>query len=368
MKKIIVVVLVLAVALLATSASAQQASTTGAFTKAGSAGAQFLKIGVGAKAMAMGGAFSSIADDASALYWNPAGIASLDGLNFHLTYTDWIADLTLSYLAISVPASQRVKIGFSFTSLAYGDPMDITTIEQPEGTGATFNAADIAFGVSCAMALTDKFSLGITAKYVRNQIWDLSASGFALDVGSIYNTGYKGIKFGMAISNYGADRAFSGQSLIVSYDPDPETDYAPWESQLYNTPFPLPLNFHAGISTDVFKGLLQDMENHSLVVAIDFLHPNDNKERLKMGVEYGWSNLVFLRGGWQYCPKYTIKHTDELGNVLSEESYNTASLGLSFGGGLKFKLGGGTSACLDYAYSDLGDLKQAHRFSINFKM
>ncbi len=321
-------------------ALAQNGTTATDFKKAGGAGAQFLKIGVGTRAMGMGGAFAAVATDLSALYWNPSGIAQLDGINFSVQHTAWFADMSHEFVAASFPVGDRIRLGVSTTYFDAGD-IEITTIDAPEGTGANYSVSDIAVGVTFAMDMSDEFSVGITGKYVEDDIYDLSASGLAFDAGTMYNTGWRKMKIGMAITNFSGDFSFDGQSLIVKY-PDPvNPNNRPLEAQLLNESYPLPLTFRAGLSIDALDGV----EGQSLTVAGDFVHLTDNPEKFNLGAEYVWNDLLALRGGY-------IFGSDEFG--------------VNVGGGVMIN-SGSFQGSVDYAWADLGKLGNGHRFGISMK-
>ena len=154
------------------------------FSKAGTSAAQFLKIPVGARAAGMAYAYTSLVDDATALYWNPSGIASMDKVQASVSHSPWIAGLSHSYAGIVVPAEGIGAFGISAIALQT-NKIEQTTIELPEGTGTYYDAMDFAVGVSFARAMTENVSIGATIKYVSQRIWNESAETFAVDFGAI---------------------------------------------------------------------------------------------------------------------------------------------------------------------------------------
>jgi hypothetical protein len=314
------------------------------FKKAGGSGSQFLKIGVGARAMGMGGAFAGVSDDISALYWNPAGIASLKGVNIGFEYNSWFADMKHSFLGLSFPVSDDYKIGLSVDMLDAGS-IEITTLTSPEGTGSSYSVSDIAVGGTIAGRLTEQFSFGITLKYIQNTIFDLNATTLAIDAGTLYDLGLDGLKLGLSVTNLGGEAAFEGQSLSVSVDRPGDAasniNSRPLDAQLTNTPYSLPLSFRGGLSYDFFRG----KENQNLVVAADFIHLSDNPEKFHVGAEYVWNDLLSLRGGYQ--ARY-----DELGFTV--------------GGGVKFN-SESFSGSFDYVYASLGVLGASNRIGVRLK-
>ena len=176
------------------------------FEKVGTFDGQFLKIGIGARAAAMGGAFVAVADDASALYWNAAGIARVESDRSQLQFNHliWPADIKYTQLGY-VFHTKRIPgaFGISLRSL-YMDPMIETTAYQPDprvGTGRTFDAGYMAAGLTYARSFTDKFSAGVTATFVHEGLADLSQNTYAFDLGTLYDVGTMGMRIGMAIAN-----------------------------------------------------------------------------------------------------------------------------------------------------------------------
>ena len=131
-------------------------------SKVGTTSANFLEIGVGGNALSLGGAFVSIANDASALYWNVGGIANLNQYEAIIVHTDWIAETNFDYAGLVIPMGEFGTVGFSIASLSMDD-MKVRTIELPDGTGEFFTASDLSIGISYARKLTDRFSIGFNA-------------------------------------------------------------------------------------------------------------------------------------------------------------------------------------------------------------
>ena len=186
----------------------------------GTSAATFLEIGVGARAMAMGGAYAAVANDVSALYWNPAGIAWVDGVQIELMHNEWIANTNFDFAGIVIPLSFiQSTIGFSFISLDYGSDI-VRTVDRPEGTGEMFSASDVAVSISIASALTNRFAFGLSGKYVNQKIWNETGSAMALDFGVFYNTMLEGLRLGASMSNFGNEIQLSGRNLRNTIDPD----------------------------------------------------------------------------------------------------------------------------------------------------
>lgn len=263
--------------------------------KVGTTAAAFLGIGVGARATAMGGAQVAQAHGPSALYWNPSAITDMATNGAEFSNSQWFIDTRHQHVALVLNAGNLGHFGVSVNALTYGDEF-VTTIEQPDGTGELWDALDLAVGVSYAKALTDRFSVGGTVKFVRQQIWNESASGGAFDLGVTYDTRLRGIRIGMAMTNFGTDMRMSGTDLRQAID------IAPGEAgnndgnaaNLEVDAWPMPLIFRVGVSaTPIQAG------DQQLTVSVDGNAPSDAAQSANLGAEYGWREILFVRGGWR---------------------------------------------------------------------
>ena len=316
-------------------------------TKTGTTAAKFLSIGIGPRANAMGGAFTSVVNDVSALYWNPAGAAELIQNEAMFTYTSLFKDLdiNLNYFALVIPTEDWGSFGLSVTALDYGD-MEVTTEYYPEGTGEKFSAASYAFGLSYARNITEGFAAGITIKYITEGIFNSSANGVAFDVGTIFKTPFFGIKFASIITNYGSKMQMTGEDLLIRYDADPtrkgnnETVDAYYKTDY----FELPLRLQIGLSKD-----FQFLDGQRLTIAMDATHPNDNTEYVNIGGELSFlDNLISLRGGYK--------------GLFLENNQE----GLTLGVGLNYVLGV-FAIGVDYSYQEFEFLNYTHSFGVSLK-
>ncbi|UCE20266.1 MAG: PorV/PorQ family protein [Gemmatimonadota bacterium] len=314
------------------------------FAKVGTSGAQFLKIGIGARAVAMSEAYVAVANDASAIFWNPAGLVLVEKNDVHLSHTEWVADIGLQAAGFAKTLEGIGTVGLSFCYLGSGD-MNVTTVEQPQGTGEKFSYSDLMLGVSFARWLTDKFAVGGNVKIVRedfgvdNPATDerMATSVWGVDIGTLYFTGYKSLRMGMSIQNFGPELSPPGEvEDFFGFDPG-EGEFVTEEATGYRK-YHMPLTFRVGLAMD-----LLDTEEHFLTACVEADHPNDNMERLNMGAEYWLMDLIAFRAG------YMARHDSQT---------------VSFGAGFKFDISDLGDVRIDYAYSDLGILEGVHRFSM----
>ncbi|MCG8606539.1 PorV/PorQ family protein [bacterium] len=324
-----------------TFAVAQTTDEAQSVSNVGTNSAAFLEIGLGARAQAMGAAFTSLADDATAMYWNPSGIARLGHFEASFTNIDWLADTYIGYAAVVASIGDFGAVGVDASVLDAGE-RPVRTIAQPEGTGEIFSSSDLSLGLAFAMNLTDRFSIGFHAKYIRQEIWHESANGFALDLGALYDMPVDGMRLGFAILNFGTRMKLSGRDLQRPFDPDPlNFGNDAINVDLETQSFELPLMFRFGVSYR-----LQTTESSGLLISTDLLHPGNNTESINIGGEYSYNDFVFVRGGYE--------------SLFERDQEN----GLTLGGGLQFKLFGTGTVRIDYAYVDWGVLDNADRFTI----
>ena len=260
--------------------------------KAGTTAAKFLSIGVGSKATGMGGAFTSIADDATAMYWNPAGLSFNKTKEVYLNHANWIADISFDYFGFTIPVNNKTTLGFNITSVTM-DEMEVTRYGN-ENTGETFKAADYAIGSTYAINLTDRFSVGLNAKYIQQTIANSHAKGFALDFGTLFITPF-GFNLGTSISNFGSKLMMTGDDLLIGADVD-ENINGNNESvtgTLSTDYFDLPLVLRIGVS-DKFK----ISSRGSIVLSMDAISPNDNANYINIGSEINFfDGFIFLYSG-----------------------------------------------------------------------
>lgn len=327
-----------------TNALAQDAQGQDNVSKVGTTAAQFLKIGAGARAIAMGGAYTALSEDILAIYWNPAGISRIPG-NGEATFNHatWLADTQYDFAAFSMNAGNIGSIGFHVISFRTPEEI-VRTIRNPEGTGQVWDANSIALGVTFAKSLTDRFAIGFTGKFVQESLFNETARGAAFDIGVLYETPFRNVTLGASINNFGTNMKLDGRDIFFNEDPLPEqgsVDQVP--SKFRTDSFDMPLNLKFGLSWRVMHN-----ENFSLVAAADGVHPNDNTESINSGFELGLKNILFLRGGYKA--------------LLLDNSEQ----GLTVGAGLRYDTVG-MNIKIDFGWADYGRLNDVTFLSFAIK-
>ncbi len=293
--------------------------------RAGISTAQFLKIGVGGRAAALGESFVAISDDASALYWNPAGLAQFKENQIIFSHNIWLVDINHDFLGAVYHLDLDNTFGISLTSLSM-DKMPVTTEFAPFGNGEYFGFSDIALSVSYARRMTEQFSFGGTVKYIEETLDKLKMRGVMIDIGTYYKTGLGSTRFAVTVSNFGAELAPDGEVVLVG-----NREKSEWQS------FAPPTIFRIGFAFEPYQS-----EEHILTTSIQLNHPNDNSENVSVGAEYSWRRILFLRVGYKI-------------NV-DEQNY-------SFGAGVNVPISI-AEFTFDYAFANFERLGSAHRFSI----
>lgn len=322
------------------------AGPAGAVSRVGTTAAPFLGIGMGGRALAMGGTGTASVNDASCLYWNPAAAVGIEQSEALLVKTNWLVETDLNYLGIVSPLGENLAVGLAATYLDYGDE-PVTTEAEQDGTGEYFEASDLSLGLSLAMRLTDRFSVGATAKMVQTRIWHSRAATMAFDVGTLYRTGFHDMLLGMTIQHAGLNMEMAGTDLLVGHDMD-ETENGdnpavPVNLDVYD--WPLPITFRIGASLP-----LVETPEHGWTVAADAVHGVDrSSESLSLGTEYLFRQRFSLRGGYRDL----FLHDKEGG--------------LALGAGFTYPLGAGSRLQVDASWEDYGRLDSVMRYSLAFR-
>ena len=284
-----------------------------AFAETGAkVGFSFLKIGVDARAAAMGDAFSSLSQNASATYWNPAGLSLSESNSLVLMHNNWLQDITHEFAAIQLlQGKHNIALSLNFLNVSGIEIRGNRASELPDGkTSANF----VAIGLGYANTIMENWNAGIHIKYLYEKYYLRSANGFAFDFGIMRKNLVAGVNWGMSIQNIGK------------------------MGKLENESTPLPLLIRSGISYNIPLSFLQN----GLLTSVDLMYVFEDVFRVNMGVEGRVFNGLDLRAGY----------------IAGSESYDfTAGFGIVFG---KYNL---SYAFVPFSY----DLGSSHRFSVLFK-
>jgi len=312
--------------------------------KAGLTGAAFLKVGVGARAVAMGTAVTAMPNDVNQIFYNPAGIGLKDEkLQFGFHYNKWIADLNHNSAAVSYDFEGIGTFGLGFIQFGItgieadrDQPLDPFLIPDQIDmeTSPTYDYSDMAVMLSYSRYVIDRLALGVTVKGIFQSIDDQSISAFAFDFGSIYHVGVLDWTIAARLNNLGRDMKY------------------------YDIPFGLPLEFSIGTAI----APIGDEEGTRLLLAVDFTKPQDGPQYYFTGGELTIVKMFAVRVGYKFNYSGTAEGTGSLGR-----SINTTIEGISAGAGVGLPLGD-WMVKLDYAYTQMDILDAVHRVSVSVGM
>jgi hypothetical protein len=294
--------------------------------KMGTAGAQELRIPIGGRGTAMAGAVVADVTGTEALFYNPAGSAWQSGTQACVSYRGYIADMDLSYFSV-VSGFAMGNVGVHAKILSLGD-IYVTTEDDWDGTGEIYSVNLPVLGITYAKMLTDRVAFGATGMYISEEIMQTSASGVAFDFGFQYVPGWKALKLGMVMKNYGPRMEYTGPDFEASIlDPGDDPQAANRQWRLTSANFELPSSFQFGMSYDLDMG-----ENGMTTMGFTFQSNNFSEDEYRLGVEYNMNKRLYVRAGYVFCDQ--------------EEYLYGASLGV----GTRFSMGR-VLASVDYSHS-----------------
>ena len=318
--------------------------------RAGSVGALFLKLGMSPRAVAMGNTYIGVSDDLTGVFLNPVSISRLEGIQFFISECEYLVDMRSIAGAVSFPMPEEVggRIALHYTGFLSGD-MTMTTATDIDGTvtNKSFSWNDLAIGVVYARNFTNRFSVGGGIKYVRTDVADFFAQTVAFDIGTLYMTGFRNLRIGMSVTNFGPNMQFNGDydnTYIRSiYQISVNEEYGDYA---------LPISLQIGVAYDFFFG-----ENMRITGAFDFSHPNDLAERVHLGAEFAYDEMFFVRGGFFM----DMDKSDIEDEVNPGDDALDRFMELRFGAGVKV-----SNVLVDYAWQDIEALGSVHRFAVGF--
>ncbi len=286
--KLLILIAVIAVMLFSSHSYAQGAD------KIAQTGMKWLDIPIGARPASLGNAYMAGSPDASSVFWNPAAVALVSGGHVFLSQTQWIADINVLAASGTYEVADIGTFGIHFLNVKWG------TLNATQFNGqaslydrmGTFEPQDFAIGITYAKQISAKFSVGVNVRYIHENLFgDLVGSEgtlaspqdvtakmdiLAFDLATLFYTGYKDLRFGVAVQNISAEKGYRFAT------------------------FPLPLTFTFGIAMDLAQAYFVDQgSKQSLTLLIDAVHPRDFSERAHFGLEYGYNQMFFLRAGYK---------------------------------------------------------------------
>ncbi|MCW8803748.1 MAG: PorV/PorQ family protein [Ignavibacteriaceae bacterium] len=332
MKKIILILILIATSIYA-----------GDVARKGTTGAEQLLIPVGARGIATGGAFLANITGLESIYYNPAGLDVYPQTEAMFSYVNYLADINISYFAIGTALGDFGSIGLDLKSFDFGD-IPVTTENFPDGTGQTYSPSFLTIGFTYSKVLTDRISIGTNLKIISENIQNTNATGFALDAGVQYRFS-DALMIGAAVKNIGSDMSYSGQDLTDRTGiPGSIPGSSSGSYEIITEGFQIPSFFQLSMTY-----ALNINEQNNLLFAGAYTANNSFEDIANLGLEYGFMNNFFVRGGYNFL-------------VQNASDY---IYGLTFGAGLDYKIGGEVGFVFDYAFRDVKEFPSAnHVFTI----
>lgn len=300
------------------------------FEKVGTTSFQFLKILPGARGSSLGYAYGSLVNNSEAVFYNPAGLSSINNTDFSLSYIDWFMDAAHYGFSGAYNLSGYGTFALQIIYVDYGT-IEETKVDalgfigntyNPGLTGVTYRPSAFVAGISYSRNLTDKLSMGITAKYISENLIYKKVGTFAFDGGLIFNTGFKGIKLEAAIRHFGPEIKYIEKS------------------------YPLPQTFSLGFSANLLSNeefLIYKLQDQNFTISYAMVQPRDFDQQHNVGVEYSFKDFFFLRGGYQF---------------------NSDQETFSLGAGVNYQ-----NIRFDYSFNKYGEyLNAVHRLTLGFSL
>lgn len=310
------------------------AAFAGSSERTGTSGANELRIPVGPRSTALGGTTVADVSGPEALFWNPAGLATLQGTDAYFSHLSYIADMNVNYFALTTKVGSFGNIGFSAKMLDVGDVI-VTTEAAPEGTGDILSPTFATLGISYARQFTDRVRFGTTIQFVNETVAQAHARGLAFDFGFQYDTGSNGPSFGFVMKNFGTAMSFSGSDFEINVPiPDAEPGSSNRTVASSSSSFEMPSYFQLGAAYDLLNQGSASSTNNHLKVMTTFSSNNFTPDELRGGAEYTHKDVFALRAGY-----------GQRVSNSNDDVYN----GFSFGAGVNLKLGGSSRLRFDYA-------------------
>ena len=278
----------------------------------GQTGLAFLKLGVGARAAGLGGAYTAVTSDATALYWNPARMTAMVGKDATFIHTQWFQGVSHEFIG-GVYSNGTSAFGLGFAIMAVDGIERRTNIPTAQPI-TTFSAYDVMLSGSYARQVTETVSVGITMKALTEKILFDSASGVAFDLGVQYATRYEGLTVGGVIRNMGPKFSFIQEKFALPREIRIGAGYVPTYESL----------------------------QRSLLLSADMSKYRDEPTRLSLGAEYTYQ-----------------------GRFSATTGYRTRHDAAGFSAGLGIRM---TKYRLDYAFAPFGSgLGNTHRFALGYR-
>jgi hypothetical protein len=327
-------------------------------TRYGGSAAVFLTLPAEARGAALGGSIASLANDLSAVFYNPAGLPLMEsGTQAQFSYMPYIADTR--HLSGAIGWALRggeFGLGVSIINFGFSDA-PVYTDENQDGNGQTYDVSATAIGVSGAIRFSDKFSAGITARFVSEALGDAKASGVVGDFGTTYQAEVGGRPLRAAFTILSLGSSFTQRGAVLNTDVDPIDDGQGVEdqpAQLRTSAFEPPTQFRFSLAYDVVSST-----NSRLTLASEFFQPSDTDPGVAGAAEFATTFSEGITGALRGSYSYMADNNIDGVSAADNEGLD----GLALGAGLGFR-SGDWNVSLDYAWRHMGALSTVNMFTV----
>jgi len=324
--------------------------------RSGQSGAPELLINPWAGSAGWGGVNTSNVRGVESMFPNIAGLAFVNKLELGFTQTYWLkgSGIGISNFGLGVRAGETGVIGISVFSMKFGD-LDVTTTDQPDGTGATFKPSLLNFALSYAKTFSNSIYAGLTIRIISESIPDASAQGISLDAGVMYVAGERDqAKFGISLRNLGPTMKFTGDGFsIKAFFQGNDNSISVFQR---SESFELPTQLRIGASYDFLMG-----EWNRLTLAANFTSNSFSKDQFTLGLEYSLKEYLILHGAYAY--------EKGINAAVDNPERTNAYKGLSLGATVEVPLGkkSGLKLGIDYAYQSTDNFRGTQAIGVRLK-
>jgi hypothetical protein len=290
------------------------------------------------------------------MFSNIAGLAFVNKLDIGFTQTSWLkgSGIGISNFGLGVRAGETGVIGLSVFSMQFGE-LDVTTTDQPDGTGATYKPSLLNFALSYSRAFSNSIYAGLTVRIVSESIPDASAQGISIDAGVMYVAGDRDqAKFGITLRNLGPTMKFTGDGFsIKAFFQGNDNSISVYQR---SESFELPTQLRIGASYDFLIG-----EWNRLTLAGNFTSNSFSKDQFTLGLEYSLKEILILHGAYTYENGIT--------DPVNDPNRTNAYKGLSLGASVEIPISkkSGLILGIDYAYQTTDNFKGTQAFGVRLK-
>lgn len=295
----------------------------GSERRIGTAGATELLIPIGSRGTAMAGSVVASTWGVEAIYWNPAGLATLEGTEAMFTHQPYLADIDVNFVGVGTTIEGFGSVAASAKIVSIGE-IEETTEANPEGTGSVYEPTLAVIGLTYARILTANVQFGATAMLINERIFEVSATGVAFDFGVIYDPKWNGVTLGLAIKNYGPEMKFSGSGFERTFE-----EAGQRRVQSNAASFELPSSINIALAYNFLN-----MGRSSMTLAGNFRSNNFQEDFWQGGAEYSFNDNLFLRAGYNYSEQRDYLY------------------GLALGAGLSYQVSEGFRLTAEYSWAE----------------